>query len=227
MMQITDVVKNLLIINVILYFGTLITLGEVDFDAAQFLIYNPDSANFGEWKRNILALFMPGSEYFRPYQLISHMFMHGNLTHLLFNMFGVYMFGPPLEHYFGPKKFLIFYFASGFGAMLLHFLVVWLEINYFGQSDFAANVPVLGASGALFGLLAGFGTLFPENKLMLLFPPIPMKAKYFVLIYAGIELFLGLSNFNTGIAHFAHLGGGIVGFLLIRYWQKNGGLMRR
>jgi len=95
------------------------------------------------------------------------------------------------------------------------------HMEYFGASIYTANIPLLGASGAVFGLLAGFGTLFPDNKIMLLIPPIPLKAKWFVLIYGAIELFLGLGNFNTGVAHFAHLGGAVVGFLLIMYWRKN------
>jgi len=227
MNRITDVVKNLLIINVLMYFGTMIIFGESSPSVMQDLINSPDAESFNQWGRNILALFFPTSVYFQPYQLVTHMFMHGSISHLFFNMFAVYMFGPPLENYFGPKRFLIFYLVAGFGALVLQLLVTYLEIEYLGGHPMSINVPMLGASGAVFGLLAGFGTLFPNTKLMLLFPPIPMKAKYFVIIYGAVELFLGLGNFNTGIAHFAHLGGGIIGFLLILYWRKNGNLLRR
>ncbi len=225
MMRLTDVVKNLLIINVIMYFGTLFILGE-PYQALE-LINNPNPESFNQWGRNILALFFPNSVYFQPYQVVTHMFMHGSTMHLFFNMFALYMFGPPLENYFGPKKFLAYYLLTGFGALILQLFVTYLSMTYFGASPYTANVPMLGASGAVFGLLAGFGTLFPETKLMLLFPPIPIKAKWFVLMYGAIELFLGLGSFNTGVAHFAHLGGAIFGFLLIQYWRKNGNLFNR
>jgi len=224
-MRITDVVKNLLIINVLMFIGTLFILGEA-YDPMT-LINQPDPELFNQWGKNILALFFPTSVYFQPYQLVTHMFMHGDMMHLFFNMFALYMFGPPLENYFGPKKFLLYYFLTGFGALILQLFVTYLSMEYFGASIYTANVPLLGASGAVFGLLAGFGTLFPETKLMLLIPPIPLKAKWFVLIYGAIELFLGLGNFNTGVAHFAHLGGAVFGFLLIKYWQKNSNLFNR
>ena len=148
--------------------------------------------------------------------------MHADIGHLFFNMFAVFMFGPPLEDVWGPKRFLFYYLLTGFGSVLLHTLVRGVEIYWFGESVFAANVPSLGASGAVFGLLVGYGMLFPDNRIMLLFPPIPLKAKYFVLIYAGVELFMGLGNLNTGVAHYAHLGGALFGFLLILYWRKFG-----
>ncbi len=207
-MQLTDVVKNLLIINVLLFFA--ISFGMPQLKDPFFTLHFP--AN---------------SDLFNPIQLVTHMFMHGGTTHLFFNMFALYMFGPPLENYMGPKKFLIFYLVSGFGAVALHLLVWYFEIKGAGIDPAAVQGGVLGASGAVFGLLAGFGTLFPETKLMLLFPPIPIKAKYFVLIYGAIELFLGIGSFNTGIAHFAHLGGAIFGFLLIQFWRKNGNLFNR
>lgn len=227
MSSLTDAVKNLLIINVVLFIGTMAILGDPAGQAFQILVSQPDSADFLEWKKMILALFYPTSDYFQPYQLITHMFMHSDMGHLFFNMFGLYMFGPPIENYIGTKRFLIFYFAAGFGALILHMLFMYVELNYLGADPRGIHVPMLGASGAIFGLLAGFGTLFPNNRIMLLFPPIPMKAKYFVLIYAGIELFLGIGQFSTGIAHFAHLGGALFGFLLIRYWQKNGELWKK
>ena len=213
MSRITDVVKNLLIINVILYVVVMHIIPSLQPYFIMGYPGNPDR--------------------FMPMQVVTHMFMHGSTMHLFFNMFALYMFGPPLESYFGPKKFLTFYLICGFGAVALHTLVWYLQLNHMDlvpgtQAYFNVfNGGVLGASGAVFGLLAGFGTMFPDTKLMLLFPPIPMKAKYFVILYGAIELFLGVGNFNTGIAHFAHLGGAIVGFLLIMYWRKNGNLFRR
>lgn len=198
--SITGVVKHLLAINVLMYFGTELIMG------------NPD--------RLMLAMFFPTSHFFQPYQIVTHMFMHADIGHLFFNMFALFMFGPPLEQTFGPKRFLIFYLVTGFGALILYLLTQYLEVQYFGGDMRMLNTPMLGASGAVFGLLAGFGTLFPNSVIQLLIPPIPLKAKYFVLIYAGIELFLGLGRFSTGIAHFAHLGGALFGFLLIMYWRK-------
>jgi rhomboid family protein len=222
MLRLTDVVKNLLIINVLMYFGTLIILGEPREDIMLSLINQPNPNNFMDWGRNILAMFYPTSGYFAPYQIITHMFMHGSISHLFFNMFAVFMFGPPLENLWGPKRFLFFYLITGFGALFLHLFVKYIELNYMGANPLSINVPVLGASGAVFGLLVGFGMNFPNTKLMLLFPPIPMKAKYFVAGYAVLELFLGLGNFASGVAHFAHVGGALFGLLLILYWRKYG-----
>ena len=218
MPRITDVVKNLLILNVLMYIGT-IFLGEPHGTALNQLV-GFGNGEVSDWGRLRFALFSPNSPYFQPVQLVTHMFMHGDFTHLFFNMFGIFMFGPPLEVMWGPKKFLLYYLVAGFGAMILHLFVKYLGMAYFAEPAYMANIPMLGASGALFGLLAGFGMLFPENRIMLLIPPIPIRAKYFVMMYAGIELFLGLGKFNTGIAHFAHLGGALFGFLLILYWRK-------
>jgi len=193
MPPITDVVKHLIIINVLLYFGT-----HVVWPAGQ----------------GYLALFFPmDSPNFQPYQLVTHMFMHGSITHLLFNMYGLYLFGSAVERVWGPKRFLFYYLFCGFGALALQLGTMAIA----GESSW-----LVGASGAVFGLLAAFGMMYPNTRIMLLFPPIPMKAKYFVLIYGAIELFLGVSGFNTGIAHFAHLGGAIFGALLILYWRKFG-----
>ncbi len=224
MQHLTDVVKNLLIINILVYFGTSLPYFDPPTGELWLDLVNGDSPvrTVTDWGRLQFALFGPTSVFFRPYQLVTHMFMHADLTHLLFNMFAVYMFGPPLEALLGKKKFFIYYFFTAIGALVLHLLVKYLEINFGMVSPNIVNVPMLGASGAVFGLLAGFGMKFPEQRIMLLFPPIPMKAKYFVMIYAAIELFLGVAGFNTGIAHFAHLGGGLFGFLLLLYWQKNG-----
>lgn len=139
-------------------------------------------------------------------------------------MFALFVFGPHLEALWGAKRFATLYFVAGLGALGLHFFVKYLELHYMGASQFSANIPTLGASGAVFGILAGFAMKFPDVKLFLIFLPIPIRAKYFVLIYAGLELFMGLSpSFgSSGVAHFAHVGGALFGFLLVLYWNKKG-----
>jgi len=201
MKNLTEVVKTLLIINVIMFFGTNMLSTEMKYS---------------------LMLYFPASQFFQPFQLVTHMFMHGSMGHLFFNMFALYMFGPPLEALWGPKKFLFYYLFTGFGALALHLGVTYIELQSGSIPASAINIPMLGASGAVFGLLAGFGMKYPNTVLQLLLPPIPIKAKYFVLIYAGLELFLGLSGVQPGVAHFAHLGGALFGFLIIRYWIKTG-----
>lgn len=220
MYRVTDVVKNLLIINILMYFGTMF-LGDPSNEQMSALV-GGQMDDFSAWGRYRLAIFYPASEYFRPFQVVSHLFMHGSLTHLFFNMFALFMFGPPLEILWGPKRFLYFYFFTGFGALALHLFVRYLDISFGSSPGYMINIPSLGASGAVFGLLMGYGVSFPNNIIQLLIPPIPIKAKYFVMIYAGIELFLGLGNFNTGVAHFAHLGGALFGFLLMMYWRHFG-----
>ena len=199
MFRATDVVRNLLIINILMFFGTKL---------------------LGEGVRMSLAVYFPTSSFFQPYQLVTHMFMHGNLSHLFFNMFGVYMFGSPLESLWGPKRFLFFYLFTGFGALALHILVQYIELGNGTIPQQMVDIPMLGASGAVFGLLAGYGMSFPNSIIQMLFPPIAMKAKYFVLLYAAAELLFGLQNIMPGVAHFAHLGGALFGFLLLVYWRK-------
>ena len=213
MMNITRIVSHLLIINVLMFFGTQIFLQEI--------FVPPAYANFPTGGRIALAFWYPFGEgsLFQPFQIVTHMFMHGDFTHLLFNMFAVFMFGPHIERVWGQKRFFFFYMFTGFGALLTHFLVSYLEFTYLGGGY---PPPVLGASGAVFGILVGFAYLYPNMQIMLLIPPIPIRAKYFVLIYAGIELFLGLGSTNDGVAHFAHLGGALFGYLLILYWRKYG-----
>ena len=154
----------------------------------------------------------------RPWQLVTYMFMHGGLWHLFFNMYTLYFFGTVLERVWGTKKFLLFYFVTGIGAALIHLGVQWLT------GDFALTV---GASGAIYGLLMGYAMLYPDSIMSLLFPPISMKAKWFVLIFAGIELLTGITNTGGGIAHFAHLGGLIFGYILITIWKKRRTLYSR
>ncbi|TVR79802.1 MAG: rhomboid family intramembrane serine protease [Saprospirales bacterium] len=221
MYRVTDVVKHLLLINIVVFIGTIFLMGDPSGLAMNQLV-GGQATDFSGWARFQLAMFYPTSEFFRPFQIVTHMFMHASFGHLFFNMFALFMFGPPLEALWGPRRFLFFYFFTGFGAMLLHLFVKFLEMQFFGAPMFEINIPMLGASGAIFGLLLGFGLMFPESKIMLIIPPIPIKAKYFVLIIAGLELFLGLSRMSSGIAHFAHLGGALFGFFLIFYWRKFG-----
>lgn len=255
------VVKNLLLINVIMLLITWVAKEQFGFDLD-----------------NYLALYFYKSEFFRPHQFITYMFMHANLTHLFFNMFALYMFGPILENRWGSNRFLLYYMITGIGAALVQTAVnaygysgmvaaadalkntptpelmsefvrnhfsnaaswVYDFINEWGEHPESTmfinkatamtnqmitesiNVPTVGASGAVFGILLAFGMLFPNTELMLLFPPIPIKAKYFVIGYGVIELFMGVQNRGgDNVAHFAHLGGMLFGFILLKYWQKN------
>lgn len=197
--QITDVVKNLLLINVIMFLGTSMLM--------------PDS-----WR--ILAMFYPTSDYFQPFQLVTHMFMHADIGHLAFNMLSLFFLGPYVERAIGPRKFLIFYLLSAFGAALLHLLVRYYIIEIGGDVS-AINVPVLGASGAVYGVVVGFGYLYPNAQLMLLIPPIPIRAKYLAVVLIVMDLVLGFSGTQSGVAHFAHVGGALTGFLLLYFWRKN------
>ena len=147
-----------------------------------------------------------------PWQLVTYMFMHGGFFHLFFNMYTLYIFGSVLERVWGTKKFLVYYFATGVGAALIHLGVQRLT------GDYALTV---GASGAIYGILMGYAMLYPDSILTLIFPPVSMKAKWFVLIFGGIEFLTGVTGVGGGIAHFAHLGGLLFGFLLIWYWKKN------
>lgn len=223
------VVKNLLIINVLMWLATII----LNMRGIQLT--------------SILGLHYFQSPDFRPYQLVTHMFMHDDRSpfHLIFNMFALWMFGRVLESVWGSKRFFIYYFVTGLGAAAIHSFVNFIEfqqlaskispetvklvLNQLIESTADSNVlklarivytPTVGASGAVFGLLLGFGMLFPNTQLMLLFPPIPIKAKYFVIGYGAIELFSGIANTGSNIAHFAHLGGMLFGFILIKYWNR-------
>jgi membrane associated rhomboid family serine protease len=258
-LRVPPAIKNLIIINVLMYLATL-TLG-----------------SYGKGLDTWLALYYFKSPNFHVYQYITYMFMHGGFFHLFFNMYALFMFGSVLEQYWGSKRFLIFYFVTGIGAALFYTLVNYIEfvpmirdfhafINtpnpellrsfikaYYPEnngeiitfmnkwaelpknSDYINdaiaivqkivsvhfNNGCVGASGAIFGVLLGFGMLFPNTELMLLFPPIPIKAKYFVMIYGGIELYLAISQPGSSIAHSAHLGGMLFGFIMIKMWSKD------
>ena len=206
------VVKNLIVINVLMYLITAIT---------------------GNFMYENFALFYFKSPFFKPYQLVTHMFMHGGFTHILFNMYTLFIFGCVLERVWGSQKFLFYYFVTGIGAALLHMGVMYLQLrgyiadfnagDMFAQSSIQSILvtPTVGASGAIYGLLLAYGMLFPDNIMQLIFPPVALKAKWFVIIFGALELLLGLSGRGGDVAHFAHLGGMIFGFFLILYWKKN------
>ena len=186
-----------------------------------------------------LALFYPTSPFFHWWQPVTHMFMHGGFWHLFFNMYTLYIFGTVLERIWGMKKFLLFYFVTGLGAAAVHTGVEWIQASSWMSEAAAGSMsavqqihalkmtPTVGASGAIYGILMGYAMLYPDSIMTLVFPPISMKAKWFVLIFAGIELLTGVTGTGGGIAHFAHLGGLIFGFLLIMYWKKKRTLYSR
>ena len=218
MSNVPPAVKNIIIINILVMIMT--SLNE------RFMIEH-------------FALFYPTSPFFRWWQPVTHLFMHGGFMHIFFNMYAVYIFGSVLERIWGTKKFLIYYFVTGLGAALVHTGVEWLQMQYWmtaaaeGSTAALTSIhalkmtPTVGASGAVFGLLMGYAMLYPDSIMSLIFPPISMKAKWFVLIYAAIELLTGITGTGAGIAHFAHLGGLIFGFLLIYYWKKKRTLYSR
>lgn len=189
----------------------------------------------------IVSLYYFSNELFKPWQIVTHMFTHAGFLHLFFNMFALFMFGGVLERMLGPQRFLAFYLFTGFGGAFLHLMVnviqvymisedVWLTRELIGSLDVSIMdkrelmaiymTPMVGASGAVFGILTAFGVLFPNARLMLLFPPIPVKAKVFIPILIVLELFSGIAG-QGNIAHFAHLGGALFGFLLLKYWRKS------
>lgn len=232
--QLTPVVKNIIIINVLMYLACAVIPGLQELSAG----YYYQSPNF------------------RPWQIITHMFTHaplrsGNIMHIFFNMYALFLFGSAIERTMGAKRFLIYYLVCGLGAFFLHELINHFEIQRLiasmspeqvrmvfedqmelglkypedmVQLYYAVNTSVVGASGCVFGVLLAFGMFFPNTELMLLFPPIPIKAKWLVIIYGALELFLALQNSpGDNVAHYAHVGGMIFGYILIKIWQKRGG----
>ena len=170
-----------------------------------------------------------------PHQVVTYMFMHGNFMHIFVNMWCLLMSGSALERTIGSKKFVIFYFVTGLGALLVHFLVQGIQAQAVmteGAQLTQAYVdilrtPTLGASGAIYGIQIGYAMLYPNDLWTLVFPPVTLKAKWFVLIFMGIELFTGITGTMDGVAHFAHLGGALFGFLLIFWWKKSGKLWQK
>ncbi len=219
--NIPPVVKNLLIINIIFFIATLVFQG------------------MGIELANYLGAFYFNSPYFRVWQIITYMFMHAGWAHIFFNMFALYMFGPAIEHFMGPKRFFNYYFITGIGALALQMLVQAFEVHsILGSYTFnpeihyniAAEsvqklrdiyaVPMVGASGALFGVLVAFGVLYSETSLYIMLIPIPVKAKYAVIGYIVVELYLGVSQHQgDSVAHFAHLGGALFGYILLKVWN--------
>lgn len=178
-------------------------------------MFDPREAAFYPWLgvTGKLALWPIGSPFFQAYQVFTHMFTHGSLGHIFFNMFALWMFGKILENVWGAKRFLNFYLLSGIGAALVH-----LAVQYFT----GGIGPAVGASGAVMGVLVAFAYLFPNTELFILFIPFPIKAKWAVIGYVAIDLFGGIANFSgDNIAHFAHLGGALTGFILVLLWNKN------
>ncbi len=226
MRNLTDVVKNLIIINVIIFIGT--------------MAIPPEYKSIG-----VLHFFK--SPEFQPFQIITSMFMHSNFMHLAFNMFSLYFLGPYVEKALGSKRFLILYLISGFGATLLHVGVnaweyygamshlgpdqlalaaegEWLKMRGTPMAQKAYNIfssGVLGASGCVYGVMIAFATMFPNLKLMVFPIPIPVAAKYLAVAMVAFGLYSGFGGVNDGIAHFAHVGGAIIGFLLIKYWKMS------
>lgn len=237
-MNLTDAIKHLIIINVILFVAP--QLLKIDFT-------------------NILALHFPQNENFGVWQYVTHIFMHGSFMHILFNMYALWAFGTPLEQMWGKKKFLFFFFSSGIGAGLIYTLVNYYQFNGFyevliqnGLSN--ANIsdilntgiytnyvdlitlnnaeltefyslyhtPAVGASGAVYGILVAFGMYFKDAKLALIFFPVPIAAKYFIPLILLGDLFFGLTKYSVGnVAHFAHIGGALIGFIIAYYWKRN------
>ena len=193
---IPPVIKNLIIVNVIV-----------------FLIQWTFETRGSSYMEDFFALHDVRSELFKPHQLFTYMFLHGNFGHIFWNMLILWMFGSILENFWGSKRFLIFYTICGIGAAVMQLLVLY-------ATELPSNAATLGASGAIFGCMVAFGLLFP-NSLIYIYALIPVKAKWAVLAYVLYELFLGFRN-NAGdnVAHWAHLGGGLVGLILVFYWRK-------
>lgn len=238
MSKITDAIKHLIIINAILFIAPQIL--QLDFT-------------------NILALHFPKNEHFGVWQYVTHIFMHGSFPHILFNMYGLWAFGAPLEQIWGRNKFLFFYFSAGIGAGLIYTLVNYYQFNNIFELFLSAGLtenevieilkigstndarltgiitqeqfqeiwslyhtPAVGASGAVYGVLVAFGMYFKDAKLALIFFPVPIAAKYFIPILIVFDLFFGMTRYSVGnIAHFAHVGGALIGFLIAWYWKKN------
>lgn len=237
MRNLTETVKHLLIINVIFFVASL-SLGDLVYD--------------------LFALHYPSNPKFQYWQPLTHMFMHGDFGHIFFNMFGLYMFGVPIEQMWGRNKFIFFYLSTRFGAAALQLFLYYFQINgvydlllleglssfevneFLQSSDLsyeiverigrdkllsslsAFNGVMVGASGALYGVLVAFAFLFPNARLMLLFPPIPVKAKVLVPLLILGDLFFGFTSYSIGpIAHFAHIGGAVTGLIMMWYWKKN------
>ncbi|WP_461448866.1 rhomboid family intramembrane serine protease [Mucilaginibacter sp.] len=218
--NLSPVVKNLLIINVLCFLPS--------------ILFNE---NMNNWIIIHFAAFYFDSPFFKPWQIITYMFLHAGWEHIFFNMFALFSFGPIVEYSIGSKKFFNLYFICGIGAILIQLLVQGIQVYHLVghftlpstfQTDDAGLIskikeiyssPTLGASGAIFGVLIAFGMLYPNMELMIMFIPVPIKAKYIIPVYILIELTLGVGRFGgDNVAHFAHLGGALIAFILIKIW---------
>lgn len=223
MRNIPVITKNLLIINVLM-FAAVYVFGRVGIDL-----------------KDMLGLHFFLASDFRFYQLFTYMFMHAGFEHIFFNMFALWMFGCVVENVWGPKRFLFYYIACGMGAGVIQeltqlgsfYLMMSSQVPSFGLADIieAGRVnsmllnawTTVGASGSIYGILLAFGMIFPEERIFIFPLPVPIKAKWFVMFYAAIELFFALGTTGDNVAHFAHLGGMLFGYIMIRYWRDNGG----
>jgi rhomboid-like protein len=215
-----SVTFNLIVINFLFFFATLL---HPQLEEILSLHYFFNTHHY-----------VPDSVGFQPYQILTHMFMHGGWMHIIFNMWGLFLFGTILEQVWGPKRFLEFYLITGFGAVLLHMAVQMFMVyqatgsvdpsiamlNAHPEALTTYVVPTLGASGAIFGVATAFAMLFPNTELMIIPIPFPIKAKYLMPLYILAELFFGIRG-GDNVAHFAHLGGALFGFLLVKYWNRN------
>ena len=213
------IIKNLIFLNALFFLAT------------EFLFR--DVGQFG--LQGVFGLWPINHENFRPYQVFTHMFTHAGLGHIFFNMFSLWMFGRALENIWGPKKFLLFYLLCGIGSAVAHMTMAYFQYQPMlealelakaaGQTEYieilqSQPIYAVGASGAVMGVLVGFAYLFPNTELMLLFPPIPIKAKWLIIALVAFDLFGGLGKTSDGIAHWAHLGGAAMGFILVFIWNR-------
>lgn len=180
----------------------------------QQLLGDANFAPFMLWPLGGSSIDASAAPAFMPWQLLTYGFLHGSFAHVAFNMLALVMFGAPLEYTWGNRRFLTYFLVCVVGAGLIQLAVASWTLQQGGDA-----YPTIGASGGVFGLLLAYGMLFPNQRVMLLIPPIPMKARTLVIVYGAIELLLGATGLQPGVAHFAHLGGMLFGWLLIRYWR--------
>ena len=226
-MPLTGIIKHLLIINVVVFIAVRLLpsgWGEM------LNFYSPATSDqlayeLERVKPELYQYYNENHGLFRPFQILSYMFTHADFTHILFNMLSLVFLGPMVEMVLGAKRFLALYLISGLVGLAAHVIVGYLPF-LMGQTDQVPFFAVLGASGAVFGVTIAFATLFPDRELMLLFPPIPVKAWLMAVILIGIGLYQGISGTGGNVAHFAHLGGALAGFILARHWKHGGRFLR-
>jgi membrane associated rhomboid family serine protease len=223
-----------------MYYSSNGCLGNIPQITKNLIIINLFVLVFSELRPDFMystfSLFYPSSPFFHWWQPLTHMFMHGGFWHFFFNMYTLFLFGSVLERMWGPRKFLLFYFVTGLGAAALHTGVQAIQVAVLteqmvqgvataaGSLGVLYNTPTVGASGAIYGLLVGYAMLFPDSRMTLIFPPVTLSAKWMVIIFIVIELFTGVFGRVMNVAHFAHLGGALFGWLLILFWKKKGSM---